>query len=251
MPNPLFKPMLAHSKLPDFTKIKFPVYVSPKLDGIRATMQGGQLLSRTLKPIPNKAVQDLFRTLPEGTDGELIKGDPADDPYKRTHSTVMSEDKPADGVQLYVFDRFDYTADPGFQHRYNRIRALGLESLFEVTVVPHFLVSSIELLEQYEAHFLTKGYEGLMIRSVAGPYKQGRSSEKEGWLMKVKRYEDAEAVIVEAYEEMENNNEEFTNELGRTARSNHKENKVGKNQLGGFHVVGVGGKWDGVAFDVS
>src|SRR5216684_92514 len=102
----LFKPMLALSKLPDFTKLRFPLLVSPKLDGVRATVQGGRLRSRSLKEIPNKNVQDLFRNLPEGTDGELIHGQPWNDPYRRTISIVMSDDKPADGVQLYVFDRF-------------------------------------------------------------------------------------------------------------------------------------------------
>ena len=61
-----FKPMLAFSKLPDFRMLKFPLYVSPKLDGIRASMQGGRLVSRSLKPIANnvtsrKCLQDYPR----------------------------------------------------------------------------------------------------------------------------------------------------------------------------------------------
>jgi DNA ligase-1 len=101
----LFKPMLALSKLPDFKSLRFPILVSPKLDGVRASMQGGVLLSRSLKPIPNKFVQELFANLPEGTDGELIQGNPADDPYRRTISVVMSDEKPCDGIKLYVFDQ--------------------------------------------------------------------------------------------------------------------------------------------------
>src|SRR5712691_7907552 len=96
-----FKPMLALSKLPDFRMLKFPLLVSPKLDGIRASVQGGQLVSRSLKPIPNKNVQDLFRNLPEGIDGELIEGNPSDEPFRRTTSIVMSDDKPAKGIKLY------------------------------------------------------------------------------------------------------------------------------------------------------
>jgi spermidine/putrescine transport system substrate-binding protein len=90
-----------------------------------------------------------------------------------------------------------------------------------------------------------------MIRSLSGPYKQGRSTEAEGYLLKVKRFEDGEARIQEYYEEMENQNAEFTNELGRTARSSHKAGMVGKNRLGGFHVTGVGGRYDGVYFDIA
>lgn len=244
-----FKPMLA-TNVTDFAALRFPFFVSPKLDGVRAMMQGGQLLSRSLKPIPNKHVQELFRNLPEGIDGELIVGNPADDPYRRTVSVVMSDDKPADGVKLFVFDKFAERSVP-FEARYNALRGLALEDKFEVTIVPHFPVTTLAEMETCETGFLTRGYEGLMIRDPQGPYKTGRSSEREGWLLKVKRFSDAEARIVEYYEEMENQNVAFTNELGRTARSSHKAGKVGKNRLGGFHCVGVGGDYDGVEFDVA
>lgn len=244
-----FKPMLA-TNVEDFLSLRFPFFVSPKLDGVRASMQGGQLLSRSLKPIPNKNVQDLFRNLPEGIDGELIVGNPADDPYRRTVSVVMSDDKPAKDVKLYIFDRFAEKSVPWLT-RYQGVKALGLDTIYEVAVVPHFPVHNLEEMEKCEEEFLTRGYEGLMIRDPQGPYKQGRSSEREGWLLKVKRFEDGEARILAYYEEMENHNVAFTNELGRTARSSHKAGKVGKNRLGGFNCVGVGGRYDGIEFDVA
>jgi len=243
-----FKPMLALSKLPDFRMLRFPLLVSPKLDGVRATMQDGVLLSRSLKPIENKFVQEMFKGLPEGTDGELIQGVPYDDPYRRTVSVVMSKDKPADGVALYAFDKF--FKDFGFSERFAYLRDVA-EGLPNVVIVPHQYVSTIEELELCEQEYLSRGYEGLMIRDPEGPYKQGRSSEREGWLMKVKRWEDAEARVVDYYEEMQNDNPSFTNELGRTARSSHKAGKVGKNRLGGFHCVGVGGLYDDIEFDVA
>lgn len=244
----MFKPMLSLSKLPDLKALRFPLLVSPKLDGVRASMQEGRLVSRSLKDIPNRFVQEMFEGLPEGVDGELIHGLPYDDPYRRTVSVVMSDDKPADGIQLHVFDRF---GPLGFGDRFYDLQILGLHHDFPVVIVPHFSVDNLGDLEFREQEFLARGYEGLMIRDPHGPYKQGRSSEKEGWLMKVKRFEDAEAVILDYYEEMENQNEAFTNELGRTARSSHKANKVGKNRLGGFHVRGVGGTYDGVPFDIA
>ncbi len=87
-----FRPMLA-SHCTDTSKLKFPILVSKKLDGIRATVQGGRLLSRSLKPIANENVQARFAGLPEGLDGELIVGDPcAPDAYRKTSSIVMSDD---------------------------------------------------------------------------------------------------------------------------------------------------------------
>ena len=84
-----FRPMLA-SHCKDTSKLKFPVLVSKKLDGVRASMQGGILLSRSLKPIPNVHVQEMFKGLPEGLDGELIFGDPCSPTaYRDTVSIVI------------------------------------------------------------------------------------------------------------------------------------------------------------------
>jgi DNA ligase-1 len=47
---------------------------------------------------------------------------------------------------------------------------------------------------------------------------------------------DTEAVVVGVYEEMHNGNEATTNALGRTERSSHQDNKVGKGTLGGLEV---------------
>lgn len=245
---PLLKPMLA-SACEDFSRLKFPLMASPKLDGIRAVMQDGLLRSRSLKPIANENVQALFAGLPEGTDGELIVGDPANEPFRRTSSIVMSDDKPADGVYLHVFDQMGRDAD-WFVNRFAHVARI-IEGVNNAVIVPHVVLTNLVELETYEKMYLSEGYEGLMLRDMHGPYKHGRASEKEAWLLKVKRFEDAEARIIDYYPEMENQNEEFTNELGRTARSSHQANKVAKDQLGGFYVVGVGGRYDGVEFKVA
>src|SRR5208282_1412349 len=109
-----FRPMLA-SHCKDTSKLRYPVLVSKKLDGIRATVQGGRLLSRSLKPIPNAEIQKTFGGLPDGIDGELILGDPcAPDAYRKTTSVVMSDEKPATGVRYHVFDRH---GSAGFRER--------------------------------------------------------------------------------------------------------------------------------------
>ena len=45
-----FKPMLA-SQIDDLSSVKYPVYASYKLDGIRAIIYQGVAYSRSLKPI--------------------------------------------------------------------------------------------------------------------------------------------------------------------------------------------------------
>ena len=71
-----------------------------------------------------------------------------------------------------------------------------------------------------------------MIRSGDGKYKYGRSTTKEGTLLKLKRFVDAEYKIVGFEERMHNANEATKNALGQTERSSHKENLVGRGDLG-------------------
>lgn len=241
-----FKPMLA-GKCTDTSKLKYPVLISRKLDGVRCTVQDGVLLSRSLKPIPNRAVQELFCDLPDGTDGELIFGDPCSpSAYRDTVSIVMSDDKPADGINLHVFDKY---SDQPFHVRLARACEAGRYA--NVQIVKHVTCNDEVELQATEEKWLDEGNEGVMIRSFEGPYKCGRSSEREGYLLKLKRFEDCEAVVIGTYELMHNDNEAFTNELGRTARSTEKAGKVGLDTLGGFYVRGVGGAFDGVEFKVG
>lgn len=240
-----FKPMLAGKAVDD--KIVFPVYASPKLDGIRAIIIDGRVMSRSLKEIPNRYVQKLFGGMMEGTDGELIMGDPtATDAYRKTNSAVMSEDGEPE-VTFYVFD--NYLEPGGFQRRRQAVSQLREGP--NVRLVPQELIHDLPALQDVEESYLNAGYEGVMIRSVDGKYKFGRSSTKEGILLKVKRFVDAEAEIVgvEAWEH--NANEATTNELGRTKRSSHKENKVALEILGKLNVVGLNEPFIGVPFDIG
>ena len=87
----------------DFNKLRYPVYTQSKLDGIRVIIKDGVVYSRSLKAIPNKHVQALFRNL-HGLDGELIVGNvTAHDVFQKTTSGVMSKDGEPD-VTLYAFD---------------------------------------------------------------------------------------------------------------------------------------------------
>lgn len=98
--------------------------------------------------------------------------------------------------------------------------------------VPQIVVEDQVGMDAFEADCLAIGYEGIMLRAPDGGYKQGRCGKKQPWLVKVKRFEDAEAVVVGVVERMHNDNEATTNELGRTKRSTHQENKRPAGDLG-------------------
>lgn len=229
----MFKPMLA-SPVDDLNLIKFPVLVSPKLDGIRATIQDGRVYSRTLKLIPNNHVQYLFgRPELEGLDGELILGEPtAKDCFRKTTSAVMSiEGRPQ--IKHYVFDLH---SNAPFYARFEQVR-YPIKSNPNVLIVPHFDVDNLESLLEWETDFLIKGYEGLMIRSMNGPYKQGRSTLKEGYLLKLKRFLDSEAIVIGFEEKMTNDNPSVINELGYQSHSHCKDNLIPAGTLGALLVM--------------
>jgi DNA ligase-1 len=243
-----FKPMLAHSKSPDPATLSYPVLVQPKLDGIRAVVKDGRLLSRSLKLIPNLSIREaLGNASYEGLDGELIVGDPtADDCYRRTCSFVMAEDKTDEPWTFFVFDKHDHDGPVE-----DRIVAAGVcEYHPNIQMVTTMSAGSADELAELEAAYLAEGYEGGIIRTLGSAYKFGRSGKK-GPLLKLKRYIDYEAEVVGVIEEQHNGNEAVTNELGRTARSSHNENKVGKGTMGALVVKALNGPHAGVEFRVG
>lgn len=255
--------MLAPHEAPDTAHLKYPVLVSKKYDGFRCLVQNGVLVSRNLKPIVNKNVQAKFAGLPEGFDGELIVGDPTSrneeghsNAFRNTSTIVTAFDKPADDVKFYVFDQFH--EEYGFEQRQslmygNMAKALRANADTnwdaDVIMVTQVMIQNENELMQIEAAWLEEGYEGVMGRSIAGRYKQGRGTINESLIWKLKRFVDAEAVIIGTVEEQRNENLATTNALGRTQRGTSKAGMVGKGTLGKFLVRGINGRWDGVEFD--
>ena len=227
------QPMLSGKAPEDLYTLKYPVAVSPKLDGFRALVIDGIVVSRNLKPIRNKHVQKLFGK-PEfnGYDGELIVGDPtAPDCFNKTSSGVTRADGEPD-VTYYVFDNF--LATGGWTDRF----VMDQEGCRpdHVFYVEHTIVEKEQELLNLEGVFLEQGYEGLMIRGIHSPYKEGRSTTREGWLLKLKRFEDGEALVIGMEEKMHNANEATKNALGHTERSSHQENLVPMDTMGALIV---------------
>lgn len=243
--------LLASAAPDDLTKLRFPMLASPKLDGVRAHNEDGTLLSRSAKPIPNAHVQTLFGVSAcSGMDGELICGDPTHkDAFRNTTSAVMSRT----GAPAVTFWVFDEISGPGttdltpFAERLRILKQLA-KGVAGVQVVPHIVVRSVEELLRYEEVCLAKGYEGVMLRDPAGAYKHGRSTAKEGILLKLKRFKDSEATILDAVELHKNENVAMINALGHRERSSHRENKKGMGTLGSLVVRDL---HSGVEFEIG
>lgn len=228
-------PMLAAAA--DLKKIQYPVLGFPKIDGIRAVIHDKRPLSRKLITLPNKFIQGFFsHDHFQGLDGELVVGAP-NDPLciKHTTSGVMSHDGAPD-FTFYVFDKWD--ASGGYSERYIAAlnQVLGDACGPRVRLLKSKVLENEDDLLAYESGALDEGYEGIIVRDGFAPYKHGRSTVREGGLLKLKRFLDSEALVLEVIEEQFNGNEAQKDNLGRTKRSSAKAGKVGKGRAGALRV---------------
>jgi len=234
------KPLLA-ATIEDIHKLSYPLYASPKIDGIRCLLLESRfnagvrmVYSRSLKPIPNIHIRSTLTrsNLPLGLDGELIVGTN----FQQTTSAVMS----AGGEPHFCYLVFDYIGG-GTQLPYAE-RLTQLEVICKtygynwLQMLEQKLITSPEQLQAYEDDALLQGFEGVMLRSPAGLYKSGRSTLKQQYLLKLKRFTDAEAIVVDFEELLHNCNEQTTSALGLAERATDQHNLVPGNTLGSLVV---------------
>lgn len=228
------RPMLAAST--DGKNLQYPLLASAKFDGVRALVMNSVVVSRNLKPIPNDKVQRLWgKKKFNGLDGELIVGDPTDkEAYRRTTSGVMSFGGQPD-VSFRVFDNYEIS-DQFHKRLLEVTRFAKANAKMGLVPVYHTKITNEAALLKYEESMLELGFEGVMLRHPEGPYKQGRATPAEGYLFKLKRFEDAEAVVVGVEELEHNHNEKERSLLGLAKRSTHKAGRVAGGVLGALVV---------------
>jgi DNA ligase 1 len=211
---------------------------SPKIDGYRVLKVDGKLMSRRFNPVANLFINEKLSFLPDGIDGELIVG---------TEFGENGAIRRIKGEPDFTFHVFDYVLGSNQTKYETRAVDYGvwcfnllLEEKKWVTPVPVKRVFNTLEIDAYEEKMLSLGYEGIMLRDPLGPYKFGRATAKEEYLMKVKRFEDAEAVIIGFDEMMNNNNVAERDAFGRSKRSSSIDGKDGAKTLGALVVKGVG-----------
>ena len=230
------KPMLAATAhAADLDNIEWPMLASPKLDGIRVINHPDLgPVTRSFKPVANHFIREnLIRILDRTPlDGELvgIKDGKVMD-FNSTQSAVMTRGgQPS--FRYMVFDHF-YDLKASFQQRIADAEAyVKFLNDPEVELVTHCLLKDKEEFIIFAQSCVDEGYEGAMLRSVDGPYKSGRSTLKQGWLLKYKEWADAEGIVVGFEERMHNANEDVRDNFDHAKRSSHKENMVPMGTLG-------------------
>lgn len=242
------EPVLDFAALQDH----LPMWASDKEDGIRGLIcpHRGPLTGQ-MKPVPNIWVtRMLYLEEAVNLDGELVaidcEGDTA--AFNDTQSAIMSnEGQPR--FEFRVFDCFENIYESYLERALRaqqKVANLQKQGMDHIVWLPQKKCSSFAQIQECEESALRRGKEGIMLRNPNGWYKEGRSTLNEGYLLKVKRFTDDEALVIAVEEEMENCNPAKQNERGLSQRSKHRANLKGKGMVGKLvcswrgHIIKIG-----------
>lgn len=232
----------------DENKLQFPVIAQPKIDGVRGLNMHGGLTGRSLKLFKNRHTthfysQDFFK----GFDGEFAAAEETHPDLCRLTTSALGT---IAGEPFTLWWLFDYVAEHTIDLPYwdRRIalekRVAELQSCVHyvpwaghLRVVPSKLIANMADLVDFDAENLEKGFEGTIIRDPYGKHKQGRSTVREGGLLRIKRFIESEAIVKKLVEGESNQNEAQTNELGLQFRSSHQENMVPNGLIGSMECI--------------
>lgn len=243
------RPMLG-ATIKDESKLRFPLLATPKLDGIRCLIIDrpiNNIVSRSFKPIRNKFIKTklkAFFSLHPGHvfDGELMLRKTTHSPvdFYQIESAVMSEGGEPDFIyHIFDFLKKDCSINDHYIKRISSLVSFNSShndsSIIEI--VRPMPIDNMESLLKYEKVCLDEGYEGLMLRSLDSPYKEGRSTFNEHYLLKLKRFEKDEAVIKDFEELRHNMNIQEVDNFGLAKRSKREANLVGAATLGAIIVI--------------
>jgi len=222
----------------------------PKIDGMRVYIGDGLIpQTRSGKEWKNKPLRSWAQSRPSlrGLDGEVVPGHQyTADSFRDAMSGTRSEE----GSREFSFYAFDVTSSyagkfPTYQDRLDAI--WELRNIFgeyheddgyhaRLIVCPTVRLASLDEVHKFEEQMIVDGWEGSMLRRPDRAYKFGRSTNRGGELIKLKRYEDAEAIVVGYEPWYQNQNEATQSPLGYQVRSAHQDGKVPLERLGALEV---------------
>ena len=226
----MIKPMLAYKFDRSRTDWSKPMYIQPKLDGVRCLFTKNGAYSRTGKKFKNVAHIELalipfFKKHKDVVlDGELYNHELRND-FEKIISLVRKQKPTAnhrlDAQHLVQFHVYDYITPNNNMNYQTRMQNLVVADLYDeqIKYVPAKLIDSYNVAREHHVEFLNDGYEGSIIRAGKGLYENKRSYN----LMKFKDFSDAEATIT-GYEEGKGKR---TGTLGKFLMTDDEGNEFG------------------------
>ena len=203
----VIRPMLAKTYKPTESKIEFPVYIQPKLDGVRCLAQSNKMVTRSGKTFyPFEHIQRDLRAMYKKhklsdnvyVDGELYTPELS---FQRINGLTNIKDKATTErdkadimkIRYYVFDMFDLSdLQKPFKERRVIISRIA-KSFPNIVVVDTEIVKNKRELQAKHDEYVKEGYEGTILRIIDGTYELNKRSSN---LWKYKDFEDAEFKIV-------------------------------------------------------
>ena len=195
-------PMLANKWEDKAKYISEPLYVQPKLDGVRMLVgkHNGKFvaISRTGKPVNMPHVE--AELAPRLKEGEFLDGENYTSELTFEKITGMCRTQAVHSdlevVKFHIFDYFhlDRLDEPFEQRFVNTGRFSGLK---HSTVVTTEILKSKKQVQAKHDEYASQGYEGIMIRDFKGPYLLANRSSH---LLKFKAFITEEYKIVGAEE---------------------------------------------------
>lgn len=176
-------PMLAKSF--DASKVTYPCYVQPKLDGMRAISNNGKLISRKNREIDTMEHIQYHLHNNDKFDGELYAHGLT---FQENMKLIKKRRDESFQVGYHVYDI--HGLDEPFSVRYKKLKE-QIKFKMNCNLVEAFQVNSYEELIKFHSAFLKEGYEGTIVRLDEGGYEYNKRSNS---LLKFKDFID------EAYE---------------------------------------------------
>ncbi len=250
----------------NLANIIYPVLATPKLDGIRCVTIPGERkpgdkckpVCRSLLDVPNEHIRDLIATFPVGLDGEIMTYserdlfDGAGVAPPRRFNDILSDVMNRVGRPNFKFHVFDSNV---YEHSEISLNYADRVKMLMSLELPHYVekvlptrCNNSDELQAFMSLSLQQGHEGICFRSMLScPYKFGRSTLRQQWLIKWKLFATSEAKIIGFEQEYENLNKPKEDLLGHQVRSSHQDNMFPKGTLGSF----ICETEDGVQFNVG
>jgi len=176
----------------DWKRVKYPVWASVKLDGLRAVFKDGKFFSRKGHVLQGlTALAAVCQEFAQGftLDGELII---PGEHFNEASGQLRSFNETPDAV-YGVFDVVDF--NQCFLWRYNKLTDLHLaykdNPPYRILPVLHKLFYTREEVEAYYEKSRVNGYEGLVVKNSDGMYENARTW---AW-MKMKNTETADCKV--------------------------------------------------------
>jgi len=198
----MMKAMLAHKFDDSRVDWSQPVYIQPKLDGVRCLFTKNGAFSRNNKKFMNvRHIEMALKPFFDQNPDVILDGELYNHKLKRDFEKIISlvrKQKPTDTdrrdaqhlVQFHVYDYFDGVMYDSYDTRRDQLICSNIYDA-QIKYVHAQPVKSYEQARDFHATYLSEGYEGSIIR-LDGVYKHGRSYD----LMKFKDFSDTEATIV-------------------------------------------------------